>query len=49
MVLLAKVDFILKEQGYKKDMLVAYGIGRIKIIFALSTEVVAVNMQVSIV
>lgn len=39
-LLLAKIDFILEEQDYKKDELAAYDTSCIKIIFALLIKVV---------
>lgn len=40
MLLLAKVDFILKKQSYKKDVLMVYGIGCIKIVLILLTKII---------
>lgn len=48
-LLLAKVDFISKKQGCKRDALVTYGIGHVKIIFALSTKVIILYMWASII
>lgn len=39
----------LKEQSYKKNMLVAYDTGRIKIVLVLLTKVITLYIQVFIV
>lgn len=39
-LLLAKFDHILEEQGRKKDVLGAHGIGYVKMVFPLLIEVV---------
>lgn len=44
-----EVNSILKEQNYKKDVLVAYSTSHIKLILALSIKVVASYMQALIV
>lgn len=49
MLLLAKLDLILKEQGYKKDVLRICNTGHIKISFVLLTEVIALYIGVTIV
>ena len=45
----AEIDLILKEQDCKKDVLGACGIGYIKMVFALSTEVIALYIEATIV
>ena len=45
----AEVDPISEKQGCKRDAFVAYGSGRVKIIFTLSNEVIALHMQAFIV
>lgn len=44
-----EVNFISKKQGCKGDMLVAYRISYVKMIFTLLTKVVALYMQIFIV
>lgn len=44
LLLLVEFDPILKEQGCKKDTLVANSASRVKIILALLTKIVAVYM-----
>ena len=44
LLLLAEVDLILKEQGCKKDALVARGTDRVKMIFKLLAEVITLYM-----
>lgn len=38
-LLLIEIDVIAKDQSYKKDMFIAYGIGHVKIIFTLPVKV----------
>lgn len=45
----AKVNFILKKRGHKKDLLGAYASGRLEIIFALFTKVIALYVGGTIV
>lgn len=47
-LLLAKVDIILEKWGRKRDALVTYDTGYVKIVFALSTEIIALYIQASI-
>lgn len=49
MLLLVDVNPITKKQGYKKDILIAYSIGSVKIVLTLITKVVALHIQVLIV
>lgn len=44
-----EINFFLKEQGCKKDALVACGTGHIKIILALSTKVITFYLQTFII
>ena len=48
-LLLVKVNRISEEQSHKGDAFVAYSSSRIKMILTLSTEIIALHMQVSIV
>ena len=48
-LLSAKVNPILEEQGRKENAFVARGSGRIEMILILSTEIIALYMQVLIV
>lgn len=48
-LLQADVNFILEKRGRKKDAFKAYSTGRVEMIFALSTEVVALRVRASIV
>ena len=45
----AEVDPILEERGRKRDTFGLRGTGRVKMILALSTEIVALHMQVLII
>lgn len=45
----AEVDFVLEEQGHKRNALVARGSGCVKMVLALSTKVVALYMRALIV
>lgn len=42
-LLLAKVDLILKKQDCKKNVLVVYSNSNVKMIFALSINIIAFN------
>lgn len=44
-LLSAKVNLISEKQGCKKNALVAHGIGRFEIVFALSSKVVALHVR----
>lgn len=44
LLLLVETDLIPKKQNCKKDALVAYGIGRVKIIFILLTKILALHI-----
>lgn len=44
-----KVDFIPEKQGCKKNILMAHGIGHIKIILVLSTKVIIFHIQAFII
>lgn len=48
-LLLAKINAILKKQSCKNDVLIAYDTGHIKMILVLSTKVVVFYMQTFIV
>lgn len=43
-LLLAKINLILKEQGRGKDILGACGTGYVKIVLALSTKIIALDV-----
>lgn len=49
MLLLAKVDLILKKLDYKENVLMACGFGHIKIIFALLIKVITFHIQAFII
>lgn len=49
LLLLAKVDFILKDQNYERDVLGAYGIGCVKIVRALLTKILAFHIRATII
>lgn len=44
MLLLVEIDFILKKQGCKRDALLAYSTGYVKIVLILLTKVVTFYM-----
>lgn len=44
-----EVNFVSKKQSHKKKALIICDIGRVKIVFALLTEVMALHMQASII
>lgn len=48
-LLLAKINFILIKQKYKKDALMICSIGYVKIIFILLVKIVAFYMQTFII
>ena len=49
MLLLAEVDLVPKKRGRKGSTLGPYSIGRIEMVLVLSTKIVALHMQVSII
>lgn len=49
MLLQVEVDFISEEQSHKKNVIVAYGIGFIEMILALSIKIIALYIQTFIV
>lgn len=49
MLLPAKVDLIPKEQKCKKDTLIAYRSGHIKIILTFAIKIIAFYIQTSII
>lgn len=48
-LLLAKIDFVQEKQGYKKDTLVVYSSGYIKMVLTLSIKVVVFYLKALIV
>lgn len=49
MLLVAKIDLILKKQSRKKDMLIAHDTGYIKMIFALLIKIITLYTQAFII
>lgn len=49
LLLSIETNLILENQDCKRDVLIAYGIGRVKIIFILLTKILALHIQVFIV
>lgn len=48
-LLLVKVDLVLKKQSIERDKLVAFGSNHVKVVFTLLTKVLALYIQTLIV